>query len=303
VEFIAKFIMKNRMSAMAVASSLALLSILMPPISIVSSAAVALVTLRRGAIEGLWVLMSASVASAALGIVVLGDYQFALAYALILWLPVWLLSIALREGKHLSLAIEIAAVLGVLAVLGFYLFVPSPVAYWQEILALMIEPMRQAQDIPLEQIEATIKTVSKYMTGILAAGSVTGLLLGLLLARWWQSKLYNPGGFKAEYLSLQMSQRFTLATLLVFLIAFLTSGSIAEVASNVAVILFMLYSFIGMAVAHSLIASMKAKRFLLPAFYMLVFVIPHIVIPVAIIGLTDTWLNLRKHIKPPTGAE
>jgi len=303
VEFIAKFIMKNRMSAMAVASSLALLSILMPPISIVSSAAVALVTLRRGAIEGLWVLISASVASAALGIVVLGDYQFALAYALILWLPVWLLSIALREGKHLSLAIEIAAVLGVFAVLGFYLFVPSPLAYWQEILALMIEPMRQAQDIPLEQIEATIKTVSKYMTGILAAGSVTGLLLGLLLARWWQSKLYNPGGFKAEYLSLHMSQRFTLATLLVFLIAFLASGSIAEVASNVAVILFMLYSFIGMAVAHSLIAGMQAKRFLLPAFYMLVFVVPQVVIPVAIIGLTDTWLNLRKHIKPPTGTE
>jgi len=291
------------MSAMAVASSLALLSILMPPISIVSSAAVALVTLRRGAIEGLWVLISASVASAALGIVVLGDYQFALAYALILWLPVWLLSIALREGKHLSLAIEIAAVLGVFAVLGFYLFVPSPLAYWQEILALMIEPMRQAQDIPLEQIEATIKTVSKYMTGILAAGSVTGLLLGLLLARWWQSKLYNPGGFKAEYLSLHMSQRFTLATLLVFLIAFLASGSIAEVASNVAVILFMLYSFIGMAVAHSLIAGMQAKRFLLPAFYMLVFVVPQVVIPVAIIGLTDTWLNLRKHIKPPTGTE
>lgn len=291
------------MSAMAVASSLALLSIVMPPISIVSSAAVALVTLRRGANEGLLVLLSASVASAALGIVVMGDYQFAVAYALILWTPVWLLSIVLREGKHLSLALEIAAVIGVLAILGFYLFIPNPAEYWQEILAVMIEPMRQAQDIPLQQLEATVSTVAKYMTGILAAGSVTGLLLGLLLARWWQSKLYNPGGFKAEYLSLQMSQRFTLATLLVILIAFLTSDGISEVAANIGVILFMLYSFVGMAIVHSLISVMKAKRFLLPLFYLLVFVIPHIVLPVAIIGLTDTWLNLRKNIKPPTSAD
>lgn len=303
MEFIAKFIMKNRMSAMAVASSLALLSIIMPPISIVSSAAVALVTLRRGANEGLLVLLSASIAAATLGFIVLGDYQFAIAYALILWTPVWLLSIVLREGKHLSLALEIAAVLGVLAVIGVYLFIPDPAAYWQEILAVMIEPMRQAQDIPLEQLENTITTVAKYMTGILAAGSITGLLLGLLLARWWQSKLYNPGGFKAEYLSLQMSQRFTLATLLVVLVAFLTSEGISEVAANIGVILFMLYSFIGMAIIHSLISVMKAKRFLLPAFYLLVFVIPHIVLPVAIIGLTDTWLNLRKNIQPPTSTD
>lgn len=288
---------------MAVASSLALLSIIMPPISIVSSAAVALVTLRRGANEGLLVLLSASIAAATLGFIVLGDYQFAIAYALILWTPVWLLSIVLREGKHLSLALEIAAVLGVLAVIGVYLFIPDPAAYWQEILAVMIEPMRQAQDIPLEQLENTITTVAKYMTGILAAGSITGLLLGLLLARWWQSKLYNPGGFKAEYLSLQMSQRFTLATLLVVLVAFLTSEGISEVAANIGVILFMLYSFIGMAIIHSLISVMKAKRFLLPAFYLLVFVIPHIVLPVAIIGLTDTWLNLRKNIQPPTSTD
>lgn len=303
MEFIAKFIMKNRMSAMTVASSLALLSIVMPPISIVSSATVALVTLRRGANEGLLVLLSACIAAATLGFFVLGDYQFAVAYALILWVPVWLLSIVLREGKHLSLALEIAAVLGILGVLGGYLFIPAPAEYWQEILAVMIEPMRQTQDIPLEHLEATVQAVSKYMIGILAAGSVTGLLLGLLLARWWQAKLYNPGGFKTEYLSLQMSQRFTLATLLVILVAFLTSDGISEVAANIGVILFMLYSFVGMAIIHGFISAMKAKRFLLPAFYLLIFVIPHMVLPVAIIGLTDTWLNLRKKIKPPTSAD
>jgi hypothetical protein len=112
---------------------------------------------------------------------VLGNYQFAFGYALILWLPVWLLSIVLREGRHLSLAIEISSVLGALVIIGFYLFAQDPAAYWQAILSIMIEPMMQASDVPIEQVKQTITMLAKYMTGILATGSVTGLLLGLLL--------------------------------------------------------------------------------------------------------------------------
>ena len=297
--FLANFIMRGRMAAMTVASSLALLSLILPPISIVSSATVALVTLRRGAYEGLLVLLSASVAAAILGVIVLGNFQFAFGYALILWFPVWILSIVLREGRHLSLAFEIASALGVLAVLGVYLFMQSPVDYWQAVLSIMVEPMLQASEVPAEQIEQTVTLLSKYMTGLIATGSVTGLLLGLLLARWWQAKLYNPGGFRIEFLSLRMPLRFTMTTIVIFLIAWLMDGVVSEVAWNIGVILFMLYSFIGTAIAHALISTTKIKHFLLPFFYMLIFVVPHIVLPVAIIGLSDTWLNLRKNIKPP----
>lgn len=279
---------------MIVASSLALLSLLMPPISIVSSATVALVTLRRGAYEGLLVLVSASLAAAALGLLLLGNFQFALVYALILWLPVWILSIVLREGRHLSLALEIASIYGILAVIAFYFFVEAPALYWQAILQIMIQPMTQAAEIPVEQLEQTVVMLAQYMTGIIATGSVTGLILGLLLARWWQANLYNPGGFGVEYLSLRMSVRFTVTTLIVLIIAAVTEGMFAEMSWNIGIILFMVYAFVGTAIVHALIARTKAKRFLLPLFYVAFFVVPHIVMPVAIIGLSDTWLNLRK---------
>ncbi|TXL14467.1 hypothetical protein BMR05_07265 [Methylococcaceae bacterium HT4] len=288
---------------MFVAASLALLSLLMPPISIVSSATVALVTLRRGGYEGLLVLLSATLAAALLGFVVLSDFQFALGYALILWLPVWLLSIVLREGRHLSLAFEIASIIGALAVIGFYLMVQDPALYWQAVLNIMIQPMLQVSEVPveqIEQIEQTVVMMSRYMTGILATGFDESQLLGLLLARWWQAKLYNPGGFSAEYLSLRMSLRFTIVTLITFLVALLSSGIFSEVAWNIGIILFMLYAFIGTAIAHALLANTKAKRFLLPIFYISIFIVPHIVIPVAIIGISDTWLNLRKNITPPS---
>lgn len=287
---------------MAIASSLALLSLLMPPISIVSSATVALVTLRRGAYEGLLVLISASVAAAALGYLILENFQFALGYALILWLPVWVISVILREGRHLSLALEMSSIYGVLAVLGFYYFVENPALYWQAILQIMIQPMAQASEIPVEQLEKTILLLSQYMTGILATGSVTGLLLGLLLARWWQANLYNPGGFGIEYLSLRMPARFTIITMVVFLVAAVSSGVFAQLAWNIGIILFMVYAFVGTAIVHALIGRTKARRFLLPLFYILFFVVPQVVLPVAIIGMSDTWLNLRKNITPPPSA-
>ena len=75
---------------MIVASSLALLSLMMPPVSVVSSATVALVTLRRGGFEGLYVLVCSSLAAGILGFFATGNYQFALLYVMVLWLPVWL---------------------------------------------------------------------------------------------------------------------------------------------------------------------------------------------------------------------
>ncbi|MGZ8189233.1 MAG: hypothetical protein ACXWTN_10775, partial [Methylosarcina sp.] len=107
---------------MIVASTFALLSLKFPPISVLSSAAVALVTLRRGASEGFYVLISSGIAAGLLGFFVIGNYQFALLYGMVLWLPVWLISIVLREGRHLSLAVEIAILIGVVGVVGYYLF-------------------------------------------------------------------------------------------------------------------------------------------------------------------------------------
>ena len=97
MNFLAAYIMRGRMQAMMVASSLALLSLILPPVSIVSSASVALVTLRRGANEGLFVLVCACLSAALLGFFLFGNFQFALLYGLVLWLPIWVISIVLRE--------------------------------------------------------------------------------------------------------------------------------------------------------------------------------------------------------------
>jgi hypothetical protein len=287
--------MRGRLQAMIVASSLALLSLIMPPVSIVSSASVALVTLRRGAFEGLYVLVCSSAAASLLGFFLLDSYQFGLLYSMVLWLPVWLISIVLREGRHLSLAVEFAVLIGVLGVVGFYLYEAEPAVMWKEVLTRIVPP-----DGPVDAVQRDI--LSHYMTGVVAAGAVFGLLFGLFLGRWWQSVLYNPGGFKQEFLSLNTKPRLAVGSLAVVTVAWVSSGMLSEVAWNMTILLFVLYTCIGTAVLHAVFASMKLGRYLVPMLYLTLFLIPHAMLPVALVGLSDAWMNLRNKISNQTNA-
>ncbi|MEQ1529967.1 MAG: hypothetical protein ABL925_11685 [Methylococcales bacterium] len=289
MSFLAAYIMQGRMQAMIVASTLALLSLILPPISIVSSASVALVTLRRGALEGFFDLACSCAAAALLGLLLLGNFQFALLYGAVLWLPVWLCAIVLRETRNLSLTIQIAVLLGALGVLVFYLFDAEPALMWKNALAQMIPA-----NAPVADIQHTVDVFSHYMTGVVAAGTVFSLLFGLFLGRWWQAVLYNPGGFKQEYLTLATSPKLAIGSVVIVVIAWASTGWVSEVAWNITILLFVMYIFIGTAVLHKVFAAMKLGRYLVPMFYVTIFLIPHAMLPVALVGLSDAWMNLRK---------
>ena len=289
MNFLATYIMRGRVQAMIVASSLALVSLMMPPVSVLSSATVALVTLRLGAFEGLIILGCSTLAASILGFFATGNFQFAFLYVLVLWLPVWLISIILREGRHLSLAVEIATLLGVLGVIVFYLFSSEPAGMWSAVLAQMIPA-----DAPVAEIQDKIEILVHYMTGIVAAGSVLGLLFGLFLGRWWQANLFNPGGFKQEYLLMSTKTWLSIASVAIVGVALVTSGEVSEIAWNIIILLFILYTVTGKSILHTYFAKMKLGRFMVPMLYITLFLIPHLMLLVALVGVSDPWLDLRK---------
>ncbi|KAF3977217.1 MAG: hypothetical protein HFP77_07925 [Methylococcales symbiont of Iophon sp. n. MRB-2018] len=294
MNFLAAYIMKGRMQAMIVASSLALLSLVLPPASIVSSASVALVTLRRGGYEGFYVLICACLSAALLGFFLFGSFQFALLYGLMLWLPIWFISIVLRRNKHLSVAIEIAVIIGIIAVIGFYVYVSDPALMWQAVLEGMVKPMlANDSDMPVDDIKQSIQIFSHYMTGGITAGAIYGLLFGLFLARMWQAALYNPGGFREEYLTLKVRPKVALVSVFVLMMAWFMSGDIAEIFWNITIIFIVLYTFIGTAILHAAFSTLKMKRFLVPMLYVTLIMIPHAIAVVIIVGITDVWVDLR----------
>ena len=279
------------MEAILVASSLALLSLVLPPVSIVSSAAVALVTLRRGGYEGLYVLIASYVLAAILGLVIFGSFQFALLYGPL----IWLIAMILREVKQLSIAVEITVLFGVAGIVIFFIFVNDPAAMWGSILTQMTQPVLENSDVdfPVEKIKQNIQFFSHFMTGGVAAGSVYGLLFGLFLARWWQSVLYNPGGFREEYLSLKVRPKLAIASIVIAAVAWLMSGVLSEVCWNITILFVVLYTIVGTAILHIAFSTMKTRFFMVPFLYLTLVFVPHMTIVVVIVGVIDTWLDLR----------
>lgn len=303
MEFLPTFIMRGRMQAIMVASGFALLSLILPPVSIVSSASVALITLRRGATEGGYILVCACLASALLGIFLMDSFQFPMLYGLMLWSPVWLVSVILREGRHLFLAIEIVIAIAAMAVAGAYLYQPELAQFWEIQLDPLLKPalIQSYPDMPVADIERSLSVFYHFIvTGVVALIYVAGVLAGLFLGRWWQANLYNPGGFKQEYLNLQGQSGLAVITLVILSAALLFSGRVAEICWNVSLLLFVLYALVGTVILHCAFATLKMKRFMLPFLYITMMLIPHALIPAAILGLADTWLNLRNKIPNQT---
>jgi hypothetical protein len=289
MKWLAAYIMRGRLEAMLLASTLAMLSLMLAPLSVLSSGAVALVTLRKGAYEGLIILAISSLAAAVLATLIQVPYTFILLYVLVLWLPIWLIAIVLREGRHISLAVEIAVLIGVVGVIGYYLFNTDPAAMWKQVMPRMVPA-----NAPVENVQQTIALMAPYMTGIAAAGAVFSMLLGLFLGRWWQAMLYNPGGFREEFLGLKVQPRLAMVCIAVIAVAIVSPGTVSQIAWNTTILMFVLYTFIGTAVLHTVFSRMKIGQYAVPMFYITLFFIPHSLVPVALVGFSDTWLDIRK---------
>ena len=287
--------MRGRVESVLVVSTLGLMSmqitLLGLPLSVLSSGAVALVTLRKGATEGLITIAGACVAALLLATIILMPYIFIGLYVMAVWLPIWLIAIVLREGRHISLAVELAVLIGIVCVIGYYLFNADPALMWQQVMTNMI-PANAPVDI--ETLKKMIGQLAPFMTGVTVASAVFSILLGLFLGRWWQALLYNPGGFKQEFLGLRVQSRVATILLVIIAIAFFSAGKISQIAWNTAILLFVLYAFIGTAVMHSVLRKMKISQYAVPMFYITLVTLFRIMLPiVAIIGLSDTWLDLR----------
>jgi len=296
VYFLAEYMMKGRMQAVLIATTFALLSLLFPPITVLSCCAVALVTLRKGILEGLIVLLIAALIGAVFSIFLVDNFLFVFGYGLLIWLPVWFISVVLFVTHNLARAIETAVLLGVVSVIGFYLLMPDPALFWEVMLNNLIEPMLSEtnnQAISIEQF-------SHYMTGMVAAGYISGVLLSIILARWCQAMLYYREGFKQEFLALKTNKRIANTLIVIVSCGLLAEAKVAEIAWNMIVPLFVLYTFIGMAILHVLLTAKSNSRTMVSLFYgfmfMFSFITPLVFLSVAITGLSDSWLNMREKI-------
>jgi len=295
---IATFIMQGGRQATIVVATMAILSLLMPPLLIVSVAAVCLVTLRNGSIEGLKVLVGSTVATALMSFMVLGTSLVSFTYLFVLWLPAFLVSMVLRNTGQLNKALEFLVVLGMLAVAGVYFTLDNPAQFWLTGIQEVLKSLAEQQELPVTQAELEEGLVfwSQYITGVVVAGTLVSLLMSLMLGRWWQGLLYNAGGFDEEFSHFRLLPRDGIVFVVLMALGVLLDGSFAELVWNLDIQVLLLFFIVGISVVHVVIKNRSGSRYVLGFFYIAVFFVPHLILPLVLIGLSDVWMDWRHRL-------
>ena len=294
MKFLAAYVMQGRLQALAAICGLAVASMMLPPISLISTALLALVVLRKGTVESLWVLLLALLGLGLGGVLLTGSAVHAISYGLLLWLPVWPVAAVLRGTRRLDWALETALLLGMTAVMAVYLLVDDPAALWREKMQPFLQAMLENTPTGFDagSMDKALDFFSHYLTGAMVAASVMSVVLALLIARWQQAVLFNPGGFRSEFVALRMHTAIVYTSLASVATGVLASGYMAEIAWNLSAVFMVLFIISGFSVLHAVLGG---KSFWIVGVYFVLFISPQLLLPpIALIGLSDIWLDWRR---------
>ena len=308
MRFIASYIMRGRLQAVSVVVLSALLSLTMVllPLVFISGAALALVTLSRGAVQGLTVLAYSVLTLVVAAMLILGDAMGVLQLVLPIWLPALLLAALLRGNVSLSTTVSMAAVVALLGIVITYVLLGDPAHYWYTSWTEALTAMGLTEPMANAEFLQALGMLSRVYTGLAATGFWFMATMMLFIARWWQAGLYNEGGFREEFHSYRMSRWFVWPSLLVLLAMTLSSLGEESVGQQLAielgVMVFSLYTLQGIAVAHRLVAIAKANVVWLVLMYVLLLT-PQFNLFMAFTGLLDNWLDIRTRFARAKGQE
>ncbi|HFD11897.1 MAG TPA: DUF2232 domain-containing protein [Crenotrichaceae bacterium] len=299
----ANYILRGRWSATLVVVTAAILSLVLPLLSSISSAAVALVTLRHGAREGgLIVLFSTAVLLAVAAVMQQdGTGAFVTAGVLfaVLWLPVWLLSIVLRWSVSLPIALSFAGVIGLVAVTAMHVAMGDVYAWWRDVLDAGLGPILEQSGVPFKpgQIEETFDILARSITGVIGSALVISMMIALFIGRWWQSLLFNEGGFQREFHALRLDKRIAYGALVLMGIALFADSGAGSIVQDLIVVVMTLFMIHGLGLLHGIVAAKGISGGWLVAVYILMVILPQLAFLLAIAGLLDSQFDFRSKIK------
>ena len=275
---LAEFIMRGRLQAGTVAIFGYIIPLLAP-------AALALVTLRKGAYEGTIVLLLGLFP--ALLSIMLGESGSVVVWiTLLTLLLVYVPAYVLRTTVSLPMMVLSSILTAVAVVFMVWLFVPNIAQLSIDSLLSQL-PASQQED---RQAPLSILTSQTGLLGAIAYVLAFNGFTGVMLGRWLQSIVFNPGGFGEEFRQLRLGLPTSIFCFLAsVLLRFM--GNEYWWWSNLFAIPLLLVTI---AIAHHVAKARELATPWLVLFYFVVFMFT----PVAIcIGFVDAWMNFRDRLQ------
>jgi Predicted membrane protein (DUF2232) len=295
---LARFIMAGPSQAALVVAVTAILAVIMPPMAWLSGAGVALTVLHLGPRRGIQLIGFSGLAVMVLGWIAIGTPMLAFGMILLLWMPVWLAAVVLYRSVSMALALQLISAMALLFVLILHWAYPDlQLVLRQEFTDIIQSAIDQQPTAEAKQALVTaLDSVLPLLPGLLAMGMMMGAVLSLLLGRWWQAALYNPGGYAEEFNELRLGKVPAIASGLLLAAALLTSNILVVM---LMLVVLLLYVIQGLAMIHGVLALKQINKVWLVGLYFSIFIMPQLVVlPVAVVGLTDAWIDYRRRVNP-----
>ncbi len=266
---------------------LAMIFASIPMLFWLSAAIVSLVILRRGISQGLVVLMWAllpGIAWAAMG-------QFTVVTGLIVTVG---LASVLRQTLSWQKTLLALLPMGGLLALILAQLVPQQISELSETVMLFIAELNKQSGQTTVDLGESLKPLVTYgVMGIITWFNLVSCLMGLVLARFWQAQLYNPGGFREEFHGIRLS-----LTISMLLLALTLAGSMLSPVMVVLVPVASLPLFIaGLALVHGLVGIRKLGSIWLVAMYTMLMLVAQLAYPVIILtACLDSLFDFRTRV-------
>lgn len=280
--------MRGPFQAIAVTSLLTMVALILPFLSyLFSGTPPGLVTLRQGPIAGLHVIIGSLVVITLFALAVNINPLVTTVFVLGVWVPVWLCANILRSTESQGWLVVAAGVCGVAYILIMYMAISDVPQWWKKWLdAWMTHVLPAVQG---EQYREVLTQAAPIMNAMMAAGLVISLVITLLISRWWQALLSNPGGFRKEFHALHLPRGLLIAVLVGLGLMVMGKSNPGSPVLDILILLVFMYVFQGLAMIHRTIAVRGLSQTWLVIMYALLFVVPQAVLFLACLGMADSW--------------
>ena len=276
---LAEFILRGRVQALIVA----LVGSFFP---LVSSATVGLVALCKGSKEGFLLFLWASLPLVVMQQV--GSENMLLTAVSVASLGMMVIAASLHSvyaSWQWTLIATVVVAIICAALFGFLM--AADVTELLVIAQQMFEAMQSA-DTPVASAIS-----EPLVLGLVAVILAVGCVMSLLLARWWQSAVYNPGGFQKEFHGFTISSKIAVILLALFLIGRLIPEGY-QLWADLALLPFLLA---GIAMIHSTIKLYGLGGQWVAILYVgLIFMGKPVTLVLVGLGLADSLIDLRSRL-------
>ncbi len=207
----------------------------------------------------------------------------------------WILAVVLRQTSDWSKVLLTSVLVTVIFIVLLRLFVPDLHGYWFHLLNKLYSQANKDEQIllqipPTMNLKSYLLAVAKMLTPLLVLIQVILALSNLLIARWWQASLFNPGGLSKELYQVKLS--YWCSVILIATIAAIYLG--ITIAWTILPVVVLIYFLGGVAVFHALVRSRKTKTPFIWLFYGLVVLLaPYSLAIVAGLGIADSFVDFR----------